>query len=482
MSIILKSGASGNTATVDANGNVQVVTAGNTSAGVAFGGGSAAAPAIYSEVDSGAITGSRLTLSPETDSDYRLRIATDTFFDDETFNYLAQNTGRHSNLNTTMTFSYTTGGLITNAGAITTTTTGLSLATYAHFPFYSNGVVRYDVFEGGFTQQPAANILVDIGCFLRGAANPYAPTDGAYFRLTSAGLLGVTNHNGTETTVTLPFTYTNSRIYKFIIVTSNEEAQFWIDNTLYGTIPVPVGQAQPFMAASLPFAMRHAIVGGAAGNTLQFILRGYGVSYGGGNITRSAGEFGNGVYGSYQGRSGGTMGSLASYANSANPVAAVPTNTTALMTGLGGQVWETDTLAVTTDGIICSYQVPTGTVSVLGKRLKINGVKIDGYIQTALVGGGYNAQFTLAFGHTAVSLATAETVSTKAPRRIVLGGYSVPAAAAALVQLPTITLTLQNPIYVNPSEFIAVVKKKVGALAPTGGVVAHLISFDYSWE
>lgn len=104
------------------------------------------------------------------------------------------------------------------------------------------------------------------------------------------------------------------------------------------------------------------------------------------------------MYGSYQGLSGGTMGSLANYANSANPTAAVPTNTTAALgTGLGGQYWETDTLAVNTDGIIMSYQVPAASANYSGKCLSIRGVKIDTFVQTALTGGGYNEIWAIAF-------------------------------------------------------------------------------------
>ena len=58
---------------------------------------------------------------------------------------------------------------------------------------------------------------------------------------------------------------------------------------------------------------------------------------------------------------------------------------------------------------------PCGTVSVQGRRLKISGVRISSFVQTALTGGGYNTAFSLAFGHTAVSLATPEATSTKAP-------------------------------------------------------------------
>lgn len=146
------------------------------------------------------------------------------------------------------------------------------------------------------------------------------------------------------------------------------------------------------------------------------------------------------------------MGSLALYVNNANPTAAVPTNTTAALgVGLGGQFWETDTLAVNTDGIIQSYQVPAGTVNVQGKRLVIRGIYIDTFVQTALTGGGYNEVWTLNFGHTAVSLATGEAATTKARRVIPIGSRTVASAAAALTQLPRLNLDMgDNPVFVNP--------------------------------
>ncbi len=445
---------------------------------------------IFSESDPGAITGTRKALSPETDADYRLRVGVDVPMDTETFNYTAQNTGKHASVNTTMVPTYSAAGLVTNSGSITTTTTGLTLGTYAMFPLLGASSIFFE-FEGSFSAQPTTNSIIDIGGFLRGASTAFAPLDGAYFRLNSAGIFGVINNNGSETTTGAPvdFTaidgavsYTNTKKYQFIIKVFPRETEFWINNVLVGTIPTPAGQGQPCMSAALPFSLRHAIVGGAAGGVLQFVLNNYNVSLGGFEIADDLGSITNRMFGSYQGFSSGTMGSLANYANGANPTAAVPTNTTAALgVGLGGQFWETDTLAATTDGIICSYQVPAGTVNVAGKRLKVTGIWFDSYVQAALTGGGYNAQFVLAFGHTAVSLATAEAAATKAPRRVPIGSYSVVAAAAALVQLPRIFMALTNPIYVNPGEFIALVKKKVGT-APSAGVIAYVVGFDYSWE
>ena len=66
---------------------------------------------------------------------------------------------------------------------------------------------------------------------------------------------------------------------------------------------------------------------------------------------------------SYQGQTGQTLGTTALYTNSLAPTAgAVMTNTTAALgSGLGGQFSALPTLALNTDGIVQSYQVPLGT-------------------------------------------------------------------------------------------------------------------------
>jgi hypothetical protein len=182
------------------------------------------------------------------------------------------------------------------------------------------------------------------------------------------------------------------------------------------------------------------------------------------------------------------MGSLAIYPNNTNPTAAVPTNTTAALgTGLGGQFWETVSLAVNTDGIIQSYQVPIGTANSAGRRLVIRGVGLTSHVQTVIAGGPYISQYSLAFGHTAVSLATAEGATTKAPRRIPLSGFTQVLTAAQAVS----TMVSQPggsfvdfgdaPIFVNPSEFIQLVTKHIGT-AGTTGTVAHVVTYVYGWE
>ena len=457
---------------------------------------------IFSENDAGYVLGAPSLVSPEVDSDFRTRVANDVLLDDETFNYTAQNSGKHTYGNATLTLAWTAGNLVTNSGNITTTAAGAGVSTYAMFPVLGTQTLACDV-EASFTQQPPTNTVIDFGMFLRGGANPYAPTDGAYFRLTAAGLQGVINYNGTETNTSIfkavsggaDWVYTNNKKYQFIVYITTRSVQFWINDdgniNLYGEINTPSGQGTPCMASALPFSVRHAIVGGVAGAAISLQVSRYNIRQGGSNITSTLGEVSNRMFGSYQGLSGGTMGGLTVYTNSTNPTAAVPSNTALtanLPNGLGGQAWETFTtgLALNTDGILMSYQVPAGTVNVSGRRLKVSGIKMTSFVQTAMTAGGFVNTFALAFGHTAVSLATAEASATKKPRIILLPELTQSVAAAATAG----TMTTQpgsamclfpEPIYVNPGEFVAFTVKHIGTAA-TAGVIAYNIQYIYSWE
>lgn len=485
----IEGNTSGNVAEVNALNSFKVVTETDASTNPGNVGGFRA----FGENDQGLITGVVSLASPEIDVDYRMRVSQDTMLDEEVFSYVSQNTGKHNLNTTTMAATFTAGQYTSNSASITTITTGTQLATYAYFPNIGSNTLSGD-FEVGFSAQPTTNSFIEFGLGLPGGAT-VAPTDGVFFRLSSAGLQGIASNNGTETSTGVfplsggsgTWAYANNKKYQFIVYMGGVEAEFWVNDgtgaVKLGQINLPTGQSRMTMAQGMQAFHKHRIVGGAAGGVLQSFLGAYSVRLGGANFTQLMSSVGNRMYGSYQGQSGGTMGSLANYANNTNPTAAVPTNTTAALgTGLGGQFWETDTLAVTTDGIIQSYQVPVGTANVMGRRLVVRGIKIQTFCQTALTGGGYVAQFSLAFGHTAVSLATAEGGNTKAPRRVALGVHGVPSALTANSTLGDITMDFGDaPILVNPGEFIQVVKKKVGT-APTAGTLAYTITYRYGWE
>ena len=121
------------------------------------------------------------------------------------------------------------------------------------------------------------------------------------------------------------------------------------------------------------------------------------------------------------------------------------------------------------------------SATVPQKCLYITRIRIDTVIQTTLVGGPFILQWGLAYGHTNVSLATAEGVTSKSPRRIPLGFQCLSANATAGSQAPVIDHTLSVPICVQPSEFVQTIYRNIGTVG-TGGIMAHLITIDGYWE
>jgi len=490
-------GVSGNKVEVDASNRLKVITETDAAANPDGIGG----VRIFGENDAGAITGSPKLYSPEIDADYRMRVGQDLIFDEEVFNYTAQNTGKHSLTVQTMAGTFTAGQFTTNSGSITTTATGAQLATYAYFPNAGTQTLSADM-EVGFSNQPTSNLFIEFGLGIPGGATS-SPGDGVFFRLNSAGLQGIASNSGTETSTgvfpladgTGTWVYTNNKRYQFICYNNAVNAEFWVDDgtgaVLLGSIPLPSGQGRMTMAAGQQFFFKQRHTGGAAGGVVQGFLGAYNIRAGGSAATSTLSTQGNRTLGSYQGLSGGTMGTLArvgtvTSGNEANVTAAVPTTTTAALgSGLGGTFWETASLALNTDGIIMSYQVPAGTVAIQGRRLVLRGMYLSSYIQTVIAGGPFTAEWFLAFGHTAVSLATGEAATTKAPRRIVapfLQQITANQAVNTAVANATSFWDLGDaPVYVNPGEFLQLCTRHLGTVG-TSGTIVHRITPIYGWE
>ena len=151
-------------------------------------------------------------------------------------------------------------------------------------------------------------------------------------------------------------------------------------------------------------------------------------------------------------------------------------------------------LVVDNDAIICSYQVPVASTIIPGRRLKVTGVHLTSFVQAVLTGAPYIGVWGIAFGHGAVSLATAESASfatwaaatSKIPRRVMCPEFTqsvlVTQAAGSIVSQPGGSFCqFDQPIYVNPGEFVALWRKIVGTAA-SAGTIAHQVQFVYSWE
>ncbi len=487
-------GVSGNKAEVNTSNQLKIVPETN----VADNAANVGAVRIFGENDAGSRTGTPDLYSPEIDIDYRMRVAQDLILDDEVFNYTAQNTGKHLYQNTTMTAAWSAGNLTLNASSITTTTTGAQVATYACFPNNGTNTLSADV-ELAFSNQPQTNVFIEFGLGIPGSQTA-APTDGVFMRLSSAGLQLVTSNNGTETSIPAPladgagvWAYTMGKKYQFIIYQGMTKAVFWVNDGTgaveLGSIPLPTSQGRMTLSQGLQFFVKQRITGGAAGGVIQALVGAYSVRLGGSNLTSTFSTQGNRIYGSYQGASGGTMGGLSTYPNSTNPTAAAPSNTALtanLPAGLGGQGAVIAAAAAATDGIWSSYQVPALSVNIAGRRLVLRGLELDLVnLGAAVATTATTIQFSLAFGHTNVSLATTEAAAAKAPRRISVGiaTWPIGAAIGAQPQAGKITVDLgDDPVFVNPGEFVALVGKFLVGTATASQVIQFAYQPIYGWE
>jgi hypothetical protein len=456
----------------------------------------------FSENDAGSVTGVPRIVSGEADIDYRQRVSQDLLLDDHIFNYTAQDTGKHLSAAGTIASTWTVGNFTTNSGNTAAPAAGsfAGIATYAAFPNNGTQTLSADV-TAAFSAQPQTNTFIEFG--FAGASyvpSATAPTDGVFARLSSAGLFLVSVNAGTETPQAVPLSggtgkwvYTEDKKYQYILYMGGVVAQLWVNDgtgaVLLANIPLPSAQGRIASGQGMRFFFNQRVAGGAAGGAIQGKLGAYNVRLGGSNLTSTISTQGNRIFGSYQGASGGTMGSLATYVNSTNPTAAAPSNTALtanLPGGLGGQGAVIAAVAAATDGIWSSYQVPAATVSIPGRRLVLRGVRLDAVnLGAAVATTATTIQFSIACGHTAVSLATAEGAASKAPRRIALGfmTWAVGAAIGAGPQAGPVFLDLGDaPLFVNPGEHLALVGKFLVGTATASQVINFTYTPIYGWE
>lgn len=444
---------------------------------------------IQSEIDGGSAVAPGTWRAPMVSAYRRFLSGIDTIQMSESFNATAQNTASWKSAATTYTFAFSGGYVVFNNGSSSAANAAQIYQSTRVFPLFGQSPLVLDL-SGQLTLALATGNTVEVGMFLADlTATPFSATDGVFFRATSLGIAGITSFNGVETSTGI--VYPASAIQpnvnlNFRIVITQDACEFWgADSTgiqnLIARLPTAAANGQPFSSCAVPVSMREA--NGASGSSTAQQLK---IS----NITVTQGDINSGKPWAHQlcgdsqmlsqGQNGGTMGSTAKYTNSlAVGAGAAMTNTTAALgTGLGGQFDIQPTLAANTDGILCSYQNPAGGVSQTPRTIFITGVRIQGMVTTILVGGPVQYAYSLAYGHTAVSMATAEGANAKAPRRVPLGWEVYPATAAVdTIGSAGIYLPFNSPIAVNPGEFIAIVAKNVGTVT-SAGVISVLVTFD----
>lgn len=463
----------------------------STTNGVAvFTGDAAAAPAgvgavrLFTENDPGTVTGTPYLLSPETSSDYRLRVGMDTILYDHTPAETLLDTSRIKISGiSTMTTTLASGFIALNAGAAAT-------ASGNYVSYSTNRVFRirgasqlYVETEANFSVPPIANQVVEFGVYQPVAGTQ--PADGVWFQVDSSGVKGVINYNGTITQTGVIASVSSGVNYHFTITVSDHEVEFWRDNVLLGELQVPSGQASPCLTDSLPYTVmqRNSGIVSASGQSITKV----------GNICISAGDLnyvkpfasqmaGMGHMG-YQGQAGGTMGTTAAFANAGaatTVTGAALSQTATLATGLGGQIGIT-AAAPGIDGYVFAYQNPVGTVSQPPRNLTITGIKIASVnIGAAVATTPSTMSWSAAFGATGgtiPSLAATETgtlvaATVKAHRRIPLGLQTWLVGAAIGASGGDIQIDFSSsPIVLHPGEWFGIVGKFIQGTATASQVI-----------
>ena len=470
--------SSGNGAEVDSSNNVKVVTPAVGATGRALAG--YVVPALASHDGTSGLA--KLLRDPDISFDFRQRVGVDGLWFQDTFNYAAQNSSVWSSTVTTMTATYSGGFLILNGGSSVASGAVARQATYKHFPMFTTAPLYLEV-DAVITQNPQTSNVLELGLFQ--ASGTTAPTDGVLFRFNGgAAFLGVVNYNGAETTVDLgTFPSVNER-HSYLICVEAGRVEFWLDQQLVGAITTPVGQNAPCISPAQPITFRNY---NSAATSLAQQLKIGGVSLTVADVpqnrlwpTTCSGMGMSGI----QGQNGYTQGQTANYANSAAPASATLSNTAAGYTTLGGQFQFAAVAGAETDYALFAYQVPAATVAIPGRTLVIRGIWIDTFNTVVAVATTATVlQWALGVGATAVSLATAEAATARAPRRIALGTQSFPVGAAVGAQADRrIDVNLDAPVTVEAGSFVHIILKMPIATATATEIFRGVVGINAYFE
>lgn len=415
----------------------------------------------------------------------RLRVGYDSPMFQDSFQYTSQYSGIWNVSAAVAAITWGTNDVVFINSASATGATNVVMTTWKYFPLYNGSGLSLE-FNVILPQATDATTTVEIGSFQ--AVSNTAVQDGVLFRWNNNTLLGVTNYNGTETTVNLGTVPSVNVMHEYEIAIEQELASFWVDGALLGSIATPTSNAGPALSTYQPITIRTigtsttvaSIKLGEVRCTLLDIQS---------NRPWSLVQAGFGNMGS-QAPGGITQGSTAYMANNlAVGAGVILTNTTqATYVGLGGQFDVQPTLTSNMDGILCYYQVPAASATIPGKSLVITGIRIQSVVTTNLTNAAaVQYVYSLAYGATALSFLTPETAggssTTKAPRRVPLGQevYAINALAGTLGSTNPIQFTPLTPIMVNQGEFVAIAVKNTGTVT-SAGVITILVTFDSYWE
>lgn len=416
-------------------------------------------------------------------TDGRLRAGVDTLQWGDTFNHTIADTSAYQHVTATATLALTGGYLVFNSGNSVASAAVSRVQTYKTFQLLPSSSLEVG-FRVRFAINSQTNNVAELGIGF--AATTVTPTDGAYFKMTTAGdIVGVMNRNGVETTTATIFTPVANIVYYLRMIVDQDRLEFYVDGVLHEVISTPTTDPAVSLSRAMPLLMR--LYNSSATSSAQrmevsdILVVTRDLSTNRLWATSQAGQ----LLHSISAPRGATAGQTANFSNSAAPTSATLSNTAAGYTTLGGKFQFAAVAGAATDYALFGYQV-TAASSVGGnKNLVIRGIKIDTYNTGAAVATTATVlEWGLGVGSTAVSLATTDsaTAGTRAPRKITLGVQSFAVGSAIGAVANTIDVNLDAPLYVEAGTFVHIILQMPVGTATASQVIRGTVTINGYFE
>jgi hypothetical protein len=429
---------------------------------------------LSSEVDSGAVLGTRTVLPLEISDDYRLRVGLDQALFNTGFEGTNVNTGVFQQVAATATVTQLGGFMIVNGGSSVTSAQGNYIRTYRHFPTYGTYPVYVDVWLREIGHD-SVNVVSEWGLLYLTAVATATPLDGVFWRRLSGGALrGVINYNGTETEYTIDTTnvpardgvgaYDPTEVNHYLIAYHNDVIRFWINDVLVASVDCPSNQQGFTNSSNTPLGFRVINTNTVTPVARQLQIGFVNVSMGDQDMNKPWPHVLAGMgQGAYQSQMGTATAQTGNWANSTAPTSASLSNTAASYTTLGGQYQFAALATNETDWALFGYQNPAGTAALSGKTLYVTGIRISKMIVTGAATVNPTFFFWAAgVGSSAVSLATADSTTASSPKRIPLGVQSFLAAAAIGTAADGFDIDFDNaPLVVPAGTYFHIILKQL---------------------
>ena len=363
-------------------------------------------------------------------------------------------------------------GVLFNSGAITTVTTGYMLQTFRRF-------VKSQKTPLGFRARARLNYVVNSVMELGYADAPSfngANTVGAYFQVTSAGVLQpVFTFNSVDTTGT-SITISAANYYYFEIVCDDSTITYTVQDSATGlivskqTIRIPLTAAHMFSSTTMYGQVRLYNTGSAPATAPSLVLTELYMYDQDVNKNRAWPITLTG-----QGKSmlsyPSTGNPTVTWSNSAEPASATLSNTAAGYATLGGKFQFVAVAGAATDYALFALQ-PSSLTSL---NFVMTGITIDTWNTGAAV-ATTPTLLTWAIGSSsAVSLAVTNL-------RIGLGSQSLAVGAAIGANVPQINQQFITPVFIASGHFLQIILRMPVGTATASQVIAGMVNIHGFWE